>query len=87
MSENLQRHPSLVGDPAMLYRMSVPAEVQKQRAYKKALDAINGKKETTPSGGSSTPKAPSNQPSGPLTFEQAAQVAREKLAAQGFRLG
>jgi hypothetical protein len=87
MSENLQKHPSLVGDPAMLYRMSVPPEVQEQRAYKKALESINGKKETTPSGGSMTPKTPSTQPSGPLNWEQSVAIAKEKLAAQGYRLG
>lgn len=87
MSENLQRHPSLVSDPATLYRISVPVEVQEQRAMKKALETINGKKETTPSGGSKTPKEPSTKPSGPLTWEQSVAIAKEKLASQGYRLG
>ncbi len=87
MSENLQRHPSLVSDPAMLYRMSVPTEVQEQRAMKKALEALNGKKETTPSGGSTTPKTPSTKPSGPLTWEQSIAHAKAELASRGMRPG
>lgn len=87
MSENLQKHPSLVSDPATLYRISVPPQVQEQRAMKKALETINGKKETTPSGGSKTPKTPSTQPSGPLTWEQSVAIAKEKLASQGYRPG
>lgn len=87
MSETLQQHPSLVTDPAKLYELSVPAEVKEQRAMKRALELLNGKKETTPSGGSKTPKTPSNQPAGPLSWDQSVQYAREQLAAQGYRPG
>ena|SRR3990167_1932043 len=87
MSENLQKHPSLVSDPATLYRISVPAEVHEQRAMKKAIEQINGKKETTPSGGSLTPKTPSNKPSGPLTWEQSIAAAHADLASRGIRPG
>jgi hypothetical protein len=87
MSENLQRHPSLVSDPATLYRISVPPEVQEQRVMKKALETLNGKKETTPSGGSKTPKEPSTKPSGPLNWEQAVEAAKADLASRGIRAG
>lgn len=87
MSEMLQAHPSLVKDPAKLYELSVPAEVKEQRAMKKALEILNGKKETTPSGGSKTPKEPSTKPSGPLTWEQSIAHAKAELASRGIRPG
>jgi hypothetical protein len=87
MSEMLSAHPSLVTDPAKLYEISIPAEVREQRAMKKALEILNGKKETTPSGGSKTPKTPSNKPSGPLSWDQSIQYAKDQLASQGMRPG
>jgi hypothetical protein len=87
MAATLEAHPTLVSDPAKLYHLSVPPEVIEQRAYKKALEALNGKKETTPSGGSSTPKTPSTKPSGPLTWEQSIAAAHAELAARGIRPG
>lgn len=87
MSEMLQAHPTLVADPEKLYRLSVPVEVQEQRAMKKALETLNGKKEITPSGGSKTPKTPSTQPSGPLSWAQSIELAKAKLAADGIGPG
>ncbi len=87
MSETLQQHPSLVHDPAKLYEISLPPEVREQRAMKKALEVLNGKKETTPSGGSKTPKTPSTQPAGNLNWAQSIEYAKAELAARGIRPG
>lgn len=87
MAQTLKDHPTLVRDPAKLYHMSVPPEVIEQRAYKKALEALNGKKETTPSGGSTTPKTPSTKPTGPLSWDEAVAYAKADLASRGIMPG
>lgn len=85
MSEMLQAHPSLVSDPEKLYRLSVPQEVIEKRAMQKALAQLKGKQEGGQlSGGSKTFKNPSEKPTGKLSFDQAADLARAELRKQGI---
>lgn len=85
MMDTLKTHPSLVNDPDKLYRLSVPDEVWQARATKAAMEKIQGKTAQSQVSGGKTTKQVSQEPSGPLTFEQSVQVARQRLAAQGIK--
>jgi len=88
MMETLKNHPSLVNDPATLYRMSVPPEVLEQRAIKQAMQKLKATSENAQVSGSTNVKQVSNEPSitpGPNAFQQAIDAARKKLAAAGIR--
>lgn len=86
MMNTLKEHPSLVKDPAKLYRMSVPEEVLMAKATKEALKKLQNKKDSAQvSGGSTTTKTPSQVPSGPLSFQDAVKFAQQQVAAQGLR--
>jgi hypothetical protein len=86
MTENLHKHPSLVSDPEMLYRLSVPAEVLQARATKEAIKKFETKaKGAQVSSGSNTNKSGNFTPSGPMSFNEAVQVAKAKLAEQGMQ--
>ena len=86
MMSNLKRHPSLVNDPAALYRMSVPAEVLESRATQAALKKLQAKATASQvSGTSTTTKQQAQVPGGPMTFSQAVEAAKKKLASDGIR--
>lgn len=86
MMQNLQAHPTLVSSPDMLYRMSVPAEVIEARATQRALNKLQGKNEGSQmAGGSATPKKANQKPSGPLSFSEAVEQAKQNLAEKGLR--
>ena len=86
MMANLKKHPSLVNDPAALYRMSVPPDVLESRATQNALKKLQAKATASQvSGTSTTTKQQSQIPSGPMTFSQAVEAAKKKLAADGIR--
>jgi hypothetical protein len=82
----LKEHPSLVGNPDMLYRMAVPPQVLEARATQAALQKIKTSGEASQvSGGSTTTKQPSQKPTGPLSFNQAVEFAKSQLASKGLR--
>ena len=84
MKANISQHPTLVNDPVMLYRLSVPPEVLEGRAAQAALKKLQDKANSSQlSGGSSTNQQASSKPKGKLTFDQAVQYAKAELAAQG----
>lgn len=86
MIANLQEHPSLANDPQKLYRLSVPESVYEARMLKKAEAKLRGTSDaSTVRGQSSTTKETSQKPSGPLSFDQAVEVAKQTLARQGKR--
>jgi len=86
MMETLQAHPSLVRDPDKLYRLSVPEQVWEARATQKAMQKLKGASEHAQvSGGSTTTKQTTQEPSGPVSFDQAVEIARKRVAAQGLR--
>ncbi len=86
MTSLLGQHPSLANDPAMLARLAIPAEVQQQRAYKQALDKLHSKAEAAKiGGGSTTSQQQVQQPSGPMSLEQAVEFAKRQLAQNGIK--
>lgn len=85
MKENLRVHPTLVNDPSLLYRMSVPAEVLESRATQRALAKMEAKTKSGQMGGASqTTKKPGQAiDAKPRGFEEAVTLARSILAKQG----
>ena len=89
MKAVLDAHPSMAKDPAMLYRMSVPPDVMESRANQRALKKMEAKV----AGGrvassSTTNRQPSTGlPTGPVTFQQAYEAAKKKLADDGMTGG
>lgn len=86
MMDNLQMHPTLAKDPAKLYRMSVPQEVLESRATQRALKKLESKVESGKvSGGSTTTKTPkTGMPDGPISFQQAVELAKKKMSEEGI---
>jgi hypothetical protein len=86
MMDTLREHPSLVNNPAALYRLSVPPEVLEARATKAAMQKLRGAAENgSVSGASGTTKQTTQEPTGPLNFNQAVEVAKKRLAQQGLK--
>lgn len=84
MMEKLQAHPSLVRDPDALYRAAVPQEVWEARAVQKAMAKLKaGGQNSQVSGGTATTRPTQQEPTGPLTFDQAVEVAKRRIAARG----
>lgn len=85
MMDTLKAHPSLVADPDKLYLLSVPAEVREAKATKAAMQKIKSASENAQvSGGGTTTKQTTQAPTGPLTFNQAVEVAKQRLASKGL---
>lgn len=82
MRGNLQRHPTLVSDVQMLYRLSVPEEVYTSRAVQSALKKFESKANQASVGTkSTTPRsAPALKEVG--SFQEAVEAAKQ-LIAQG----
>lgn len=81
MMDNLKAHPSLVQDPDKLYRMSVPPEVLEAKAIAKAMQKLKGSQENAQVSGGTTSKQTIQAPTGPLTFDQAVAVAKQRMSA------
>jgi hypothetical protein len=84
MMDTLRKHPTLVNDPDTLYRMSVPAEVLEARATKAAMQKLKGTTDNAVVSGGTTVRQTSQAPSGPMTFDQAVEFARKKIAGNGL---
>lgn len=82
MMENLRAHPTLVQDPDRLYRMSVPPEVLEAKAIAKAMQKLKGSQDHAQVSGGATSKQTVQAPTGPLTFDQAVEVAKQRLAGR-----
>ena len=86
MTDMLRQHPTLANNPAMLARLAIPQEVQQQRAYKQALNKLQDKAEAAQvGGGSTTSQQQVEQPSGPMTLDQAVEFAKKQLAQRGLK--
>jgi len=81
MMDNLKAHPSLVQDPDKLYRMSVPSEVLEAKASAKAMQKLKGSQEHAQVSGGTTSKQTIQAPTGPLSFDQAVAVAKQRISA------
>lgn len=80
MTSLLAKHPTLSGDLATLYELSVPAEVRESRAYQKAAARMKKTQALgTVSGQSTKPKTVAAPPK-VSSFEEAVAAARAKIA-------
>jgi hypothetical protein len=84
MMATLQAHPSLVNDPVLLYRMSVPPDVQESRATQAALKKLQAKTSAARTSGISTSRHTTNAPDKAMSFEDAVQEARRQLNSKGI---
>jgi hypothetical protein len=66
----------------MLYKMSVPPEVLEARATKAALAKLKGSTDSANVSGSTTAKQTTFESNGPLSFTQAVEAAKRKLAGR-----
>jgi hypothetical protein len=87
MIAELHAHPTLARDPAKLYRVSVPVDVFEARATQRALAKLEGKKQSAQVAGASTHKKMSGLSDEKLSFSQAVEAARKKLAEEGIAPG
>lgn len=85
MMETLREHPSLVKDPDKLYRLAVPANVWEARATQAAMAKIKGATESAQISGGTTARQTTSEPTGKLSFNQAVEAAKKRLASQGLR--
>ena len=77
----LKAHPTLANDPGTLYKMAVPDEVLKSRAAKIALQKLqNNTQNAQVSSQSTTHKPAAAKLEGPLTFNQAVEIAKARIA-------
>lgn len=84
MTATLKEHPTLVGNPDLLYRMSVPETVMEARANKAALAKIQGTTASaTVQGHSTTTQQPSKKP-GKLSFNEAVEYAKQEVKRRGL---
>lgn len=75
----LRDHPTLVNDPEKLYRLSVPAEVQKTEALQAAMAELTKRTEAAkPGGKSAVPHATAAKPK-VNSFQDAVNAARAQL--------
>lgn len=85
MMDNLQKHPTLVQDPDMLYQMTVPNNVLEQRAMKAAMEKLKGQGDQL-TGPSSTQQTTKDEGlSGVKSFSDAVNYARQRLKERGIK--
>lgn len=85
MLKALQTHPSLANDPDALYRLAVPSEVWEARAMKTAMQKLKTSGDAaTVQGGNKTTRPTTSEPTGPLTFDQAVEIAKKRVASAGL---
>lgn len=80
MRSNLSRHPTLVEDVAMLYRLSVPEEVYTSRAVQAAIRKMEEKGQAAKMGGKTETSKATPALRKAKTFEEAYEIAKEQLA-------
>lgn len=86
MTALLQKHPSLVSDPDSLIRAAIPRSELESYATQKAMKKLQARTENARVGsGSKTTRTPSNEPSGPISFAEAVQIAKRRMAEEAKR--
>lgn len=83
MRQNLQRHPTLVNDVGMLYRLSVPEEVYTSRAVQAALSKFESKARQAAVGSKTEAPRAAAAPRNVSDFAGAVEEAKRMLAEQG----
>lgn len=85
MLKTLQAHPSMANDPDALYRLAVPPAVWEARAMTKAMKKLQTSSDASTVQGANKSARPTNQePTGPLTFDQAVEIARKRVTSAGL---
>lgn len=79
MKANLKAHPTLVNDVGMLYRMSVPEDVQNSRAVQAALKKLEDKGRAAQAGDKSTSVRSQPAPQKIDSFDAAVSAAKSQL--------
>lgn len=80
----LKQHPSLVNDPKLLVKLSVPDSVMQKHASASAMKKVQRKVESAKnSTGSTTSRSPSPNTDRPMTFNEAVVLAKQQLAKKG----
>jgi hypothetical protein len=86
MKVTLQEHPSLAKDPVKLYRLSVPEDVLMSKATQNALKKLQDKANAGQvKGYSTTTQKHKVDFDRNMTFSEAVEAARARLAEQGIR--
>lgn len=75
----MEKHPTLAKDPDSLYRMAVPPEILQARATKAALKKIETQSQGARVSGQSTTSKSTSKPTGKLSFNQAVEVAKQRM--------
>ena len=88
MREMMTEHPTLVRDPVKLAKLAIPESVQNSRAMQAALKKLEAKTQAASmsSGSTTTKAAEAGIPDRPMSFSEAVDFAKRKLAAEGKRL-
>jgi DNA polymerase III alpha subunit (gram-positive type) len=82
MKRNLQAHPSLAGDPDMLYRMSVPQKVWESRATQAAMKKLSAQSSSAQvSGGGTTNRQPKSIEKA-RSFNEAFEMAKQQMTGR-----
>lgn len=85
MKKVLSDHPTLVKDPILLYEMALPRNVRESKAMQAAMKKLEEKtRGSQVSPGSNTNKIGARTPEKGMSFEQAVEYARARLAEQGL---
>jgi hypothetical protein len=83
MRDLMTKHPTLAKDPDILYRMALPAGVIESRATKKALNKLQADTKGAQISGQGTVNKPTSKtPDGPLSFNQAVEEAKRRIASR-----
>jgi len=83
MRQNLSRHPTLVNDVGMLYRLSVPEEVYTSRAVQAALAKFESKARQATVGSKTEAPRAAAAPRNVSNFSEAVEEAKRMLAEHG----
>lgn len=83
MRQNLSRHPTLVNDVGMLYRLSVPEDVYTSRAVQAALAKFESKARQATVGSKTEAPRAAAAPRNVSNFSEAVEEAKRMLAEHG----
>jgi hypothetical protein len=83
MTGLLGKHPTLANDPVALAELAIPKEIRESRAMQAALKKLQSKASSGEVSGASKAKAStSTAPTGKMSFNEAYEYAKAKLAGK-----
>lgn len=88
MMSLLANHPTLANDPVALAKLAIPDDVQRGKAMQAAMKKLQDKAQAAQVlTGSSTSRSTGEKPNGKMSFNEAVEHAKRRLASQGIRPG